>query len=88
MVAGGEIGAQLSEISERAEQIKNSAANFNISTTQLQGLQAAAAETGVSSEQLNTAMTTLQSRVGQTAEQGGSTAGAIRGVGYHARPDA
>jgi hypothetical protein len=78
---GNEIANQLGEVAERAEQLKNASANFNLSTTELQGLQAAAARTGVSSETLNTAMTTLQSRMAQAAEQGGSTAARFEALG-------
>jgi len=46
-VVGGEVIEKLGQLAERAENIKELAAQFNTTTTTLQGLQVVAAETGV-----------------------------------------
>src|SRR5690349_9456715 len=57
VVVGGEVVEKLGQLAERAENMKDLAAQFNISTTQLQGLQTVAAQTGVDGERLQKAMT-------------------------------
>ena len=79
--AGGEIASQMNEVAERAEQISLSAQTMGVSTAALQGLQAAAATTGVSSEQLSTVMAALQGRMAQAAEIGGTSAERFTALG-------
>jgi len=79
--AGGEIAAKLSEMAERAEEMRKASEIFNLSTTALQGLSVMAERTGVSSEYLERAMTTLEQRMRQAGEQGGVIAERFNALG-------
>lgn len=79
--AGGEIAAKLGEMAERAEAIRNSADVFNLSTQALQGLQVMAARAGVSAEQVQGQMATLEQRMRQAGEEGGAAAAKFNALG-------
>lgn len=74
VLAGGEIASKLNEIAERAAGMREGAEIFNLSTTALQGLQVVAASTGVSSEQLQRTMATLEQKMRAAGEEGGKAA--------------
>lgn len=79
--SGGEIAAKLNEIAERAEGIRKSSEIFNLSTTALQGLEAMAARTGVTSEYLQRAMATLEQKMRSAGEEGGNAAKKFNALG-------
>jgi len=81
VLAAGKIGEQLNQLAERAEQIRVSADAFGVTTTQMQGLQAAAIQSGVESDNLSRAMAELQSRMAQAGEEGGETAARFNALG-------
>lgn len=79
--SGGEIAAKLNEMAERAEGMRKSSEIFNLSTTALQGLEAMANRTGVSSETLQRSMATLEMKMRTAGEQGGAAAEKFNALG-------
>lgn len=74
VLSGGELAKALAEVAERAEGIRESAQIFSMTTTELQGLQVVAEETGVSSEKLQRTMATLEQKMRNAGESGGKAA--------------
>jgi len=74
VLGGGEIANKLNEIAERGAGMRETAEIFNLSTTALQGLQVVAASAGVSSDQLQRTMATLEQKMRTAGEEGGKAA--------------
>jgi hypothetical protein len=81
VLTGGELGRVMGEIAERAEKIAVSASELGIGTTQLQGLQVVAAQTGISSDNLSRELLTLRQRLVQAGETGGFAAERFTNLG-------